>query len=229
MTEHVHQRELYVLCRAAVWRHAQRRATTRGGQEQRRPFERSTTKAPRGWRRGRHEGRIGGLGASGASKADYATRVSNEGFRGFDVLHGAPPKRERHRKRGVQGLERDNHDMVATKPAVERESRHVWFFNAMLKAVKRNLTAKFGELTPSDRMKVEVSQGAPGDYRRWEVHRLQRVDQIVQASPNIRQALTSTQNTYHLATDGYITNKWRKPNADPGHVQQAARCMSVTP
>ena len=129
----------------------------------------------------------------------------------------------------VQGLERDNNDMVATEPAVERESRHTWFFNAMLKAIERNLTAKFGELTPLDRMKVEVSQGAPGDYRRWEVHRLQRVDQIVQASPNIRQALTSTQNTHHLATDGYITNKWRKPNADPGHVQRAARCMSVTP
>ena len=100
----------------------------------------------------------------------------------------------------VQGSERNYNDMVATKPAVEQESWHIWFFNAMLKAIERNLTAEFGELTPSDRMKVEVSQGAPGDYRRWEVHRLQRVDQIVQASSNI------------------ITYKWRKLNADPGHV-----------
>ena len=94
----------------------------------------------------------------------------------------------------VQGSERDNNDMVATKPAVERESRHTWFFNTMLKAIERNLTAKFGELTPLDRMKVEVSQGAPGDYRRWEVPRLQRVDQIVRASPNIRPKHVSSRD-----------------------------------
>ena len=63
-TENVRQRELCV----------SRRITTEGGQEQRCPSERRTTKAPKGWRRRSCGGGSGGLGASGAREANYTTR-----------------------------------------------------------------------------------------------------------------------------------------------------------
>ena len=43
-----------------------------------------------------------GLGAVGARAAHCTIRVTDEGCSGFDVLHGVPPDRKRHRKRDAK-------------------------------------------------------------------------------------------------------------------------------
>ena len=185
-TANVHQRELCVL----------RRTTTQGGQEQRCPSERRTKKAPKGWRRRSCGGGSGGLGASGAREAHYTTRVTDDGYGGFDVLHGAPPERGRDRTRDAK--RRQAQKLLGRKtPELERGSPHICFFNAMLKATERTLLAKIRDLSPSDR------QGTQGDYRRREVLRAEREDKILRTSPNVRQAWTGTQNADHLR-DGRV-------------------------
>ena len=73
LTENVHQSEPCVLHRATVCRRGLRWTTAEASQEQMRPFERSTRKAPKAWRRGSRGGRCGGFGASVAREVHCTT------------------------------------------------------------------------------------------------------------------------------------------------------------
>ena len=83
----------------------------------------------------------------------------------------------------MQGAGRFYNDMVTNQPTKERRSPLILFFSAMLKAI--------------------LEKVAREDQRRGDILRSRRVDQIVQTSPDVRQAWDGTQNTDHLR-DGRV-------------------------
>ena len=101
-------------------------------------------------------------------------QVANEGYRDFDVLHGAPPKLERHRKRGARlrkGLQRHGGNQVSRgtrKPAHMVLQRNAESHRAESQSQVRGAD-------PSDRMKVEVPKEHQGitddgkftDFSEW--------------------------------------------------------------
>ena len=128
-----------------------------------------------------------------------------------------PPKLERHRKKGARlrkGPQRHGGNQASR--GTRKLAHMVLQRNA--ESHRAESHSQVRELTTSDRMKVEVLNRHQGITDEWEVNRPQRVDQIVQASPNKRLALTSTQNTYHLSYGRIHHVQMEETKCRPWHV-----------
>ena len=117
----------------------------------------------------------------------------------------------------VQDADRDYNNMVTTQPSVERGSPHIWFFNAMLKAIAETLVDRLN-LSPSDRGKVEALRSL------GKITEEGKFSNLGEWIKSCRHLLTyarpgqSPKTRIILATDGCITYKWKNQEADPGYV-----------